>query len=126
VVCAYGIDTAGGGGRELGCRWLVVPTGPPFGSLDHVTRSGNTVTVSGWTIDPDTRDAIDVHLVVGSQVLAVRAAGERIDVGRAFPAYGPAHGYTGTFTISGSGIPVCAYAINTGGGSNTLLGCRTV
>jgi hypothetical protein len=67
-----------------------------------------------------------VHLVVGSQVLAVRAAGERIDVGRAFPAYGPAHGYTGTFTISGSGIPVCAYAINTGGGSNTLLGCRTV
>jgi subtilisin family serine protease len=126
VVCAYGIDTAGGGGRELGCRWLVVPTGPPFGSLDQVTRTGNTVTVSGWTIDPDTRDGIDVHLVVGSQVLAVRAAGERIDVGRAFPAYGAAHGYTGTFTVSGSGIPVCAYAINTGGGSNTLLGCRTV
>ncbi|HEY6530694.1 MAG TPA: fibronectin type III domain-containing protein, partial [Acidimicrobiales bacterium] len=126
VVCAYGIDTVGGGQRPLGCRFVVVPTGPPFGSLDQVTRSGNTVTVSGWAIDPDTTAAVVVHLVVGGQVLALRAANDRVDVGRAYPLYGTTHGYAATFSVSGSGIPVCAYAINLGGGTNTLLGCRTV
>ena len=67
-----------------------------------------------------------MHLVAGGRILAVHAADERIDVGRAYPAYGSNHGFSAGFSVSGSGIPVCAYAINVGGGTNTRLGCRTV
>jgi hypothetical protein len=125
MVCAYGLDASTGTRSLLGCRGVVVPTGPPVGSVDQVTRSGSIVTVAGWALDPDTADPIDVHLVVGSQILPVHASIIRPDVGLAFPGYGSSHGFVATFSAA-SPVSVCAFAINIGGGSNTLLGCRAV
>ena len=57
---------------------------------------------------------------------SIHAGNARGDLAAAFPAYGAAHGFDGTFPIQGAINNVCAYAINVGPGENQLLGCRTV
>ena len=71
-----------------------LPKGPPFGSLDVVLGSVGQISISGWAIDPDTSVSIPVHVYVDGVGRAVTAAGERGDVGRAYPGYGTAHGFT--------------------------------
>jgi subtilisin family serine protease len=127
TVCAYAINIGVGSNTGLGCRTVTVG-GSPFGSLDYAVRTDSThVAVGGWAIDPDTTASIPVHVYVNGVLQAAPAAsGSRPDIGNAFAAYGPAHGF-GT-TVSGSApIYVCAYAINvTGSDDNTPLGCRTL
>ncbi|MCD9623583.1 glycoside hydrolase family 43 protein [Rhabdothermincola salaria] len=123
-VCAYAINVGRGSTTLLGCRTVVVPSGSPFGSLDVVTRSGSEVRVAGWALDPDTAAPIDVHVYVGGSGFALTADRSRPDVGAAFPGYGSAHGFSRTLAIDGRGLPVCVYAINTGRGANSLIGCR--
>ena len=124
-MCAYAINVASGGNALLGCR-DVVTTGPPFGSLDVVTAGAGSVRVQGWSIDPDTAAPVSVHVYVDGAVLATVAEVDRPDVGAAFPAYGAAHGYDVTLGATPGNHRVCAYAIDTGAGANTELGCRTV
>jgi hypothetical protein len=103
------------------------PPGGPFGQLDNAVQVANGIRVLGWTIDPDTAAPIQVHVYVDSAGTNTgNAATQRSDIGRAFPDYGGAHGFD---TVVGAGPGwhnVCAYGINVGGGTNTLLGCRAV
>ncbi len=121
AVCAYGIDARTGSNSVLGCRVVMVPTGPPFGSLDVVSRSGSTVTVSGWAIDPDTTGTVQVQVFVGATRSTVTANRSRPDVGAAYPLYGPEHGFSATLPAA-AGRLVCVVAADAGG-SRTLLGC---
>ena len=129
-VCAYGINTGRGDNAYLGCRTVTV--GPvdsgraPFGNFESLTVSGNTATVSGWTIDPDNPAPIAVHLYVNGAGKAYLADKSRPDVGAAFPASGPTHGFTEQITLTNGRSEICAYGINSGAGSNSFLGCRTV
>lgn len=127
-VCSYAINTAGGSGNTtLGCLTLVRPVNP-VGSLDQASRADDgTARVRGWSVDPDTSAAVDVHVYVdGVPARVVRADGDRPDVGATLPLWGPRHGYDVSVPAA-SGAVVCAYAINTGSGTqNTTLGCRTV
>jgi hypothetical protein len=50
----------------------------------------------------------------------------RPDVGAAYPAYGPNHGYNLTMATTAGPHTVCLYGINTGPGASTQLGCRAV
>ncbi|HEX7097587.1 MAG TPA: SpoIID/LytB domain-containing protein [Acidimicrobiales bacterium] len=121
-VCVYGINAGPGGNTLIACRTVSVP-GNPIGSLDVVGAVGGGIRVAGWAIDPNTASPIDVHIYVGANGTAVRADVERPDVGAAFPGYGSRHGFD--VVVPGSpGATVCAYGINVGAGSNTLLGCR--
>jgi hypothetical protein len=124
-VCAYGIDVGPGGNSLVGCRNVLVG-GDPFGAVDVVSVSGGMLTVAGWAIDPDTADAIDVHVYVDSSGRAFTADGSRSDVAVAFPGYGANHGFNATFPVSGGTHQVCVYAIDVGLGGNRLLACRTV
>ena len=125
-VCVFFINV-GGGGNTSSCSTVTVPTGNPFGYLDSAVVSGNAVTVKGWSIDPDTRAPIDVHLYANGQATVVRADEERPDVGRAYSAYGSAHGYEQELTLAAGSWNICAFGINAGGGdANTVLGCQTV
>ena len=127
TACAYGINVATGSVNSmLGCRAVVVPDRPPIGSLDSVTGGTGTVAVTGWAIDPDTSSAIDVHVYVDGGAIAVRADQSRPDVGAAYPGAGPQHGFVGTIGAGPGRHVVCAYGIDVGGTSNTLLGCRSV
>ncbi|MFT4050871.1 MAG: hypothetical protein QM677_01325 [Microbacterium sp.] len=131
TVCIYGIDVGAGSNVTLKCVKALFPGSggtqvAPFGSLDSVTVDGQTVTLKGWAIDPDTTSSIQVHTYVGSQGSVTRANQTRTDVARVYPAYGSAHGFTQTVTVPQGTSTVCAYAIDSAGGSNTTLGCQTV
>ncbi|MEX1216928.1 MAG: hypothetical protein WEA11_00240 [Acidimicrobiales bacterium] len=127
TVCAYGINVGLGAHSLLGCRTTMVPTGSPFGVIDTLARSGNSVTGSGWVIDPDTAASIPVHVYVDGVGYALTANGSRPDVAGVFPAYGPAYGYTFSLPFAAGPARVCIYGIEIAGtGGNVLLGCRTV
>jgi hypothetical protein len=115
-------------------RVATTPWGPrvalPIGSLDAATPGAAWISVSGWTIDPDSSDPIDVHVYLdGRWNRAVRADRSRPDVAAAIPGYGDLHGYQTTIGgVSGGPHEVCVFAINVGpyGDHNPLLGCRNV
>ncbi|MCL9666620.1 hypothetical protein L2091_15445 [Curtobacterium albidum] len=126
-VCLFFIDAQGGPNTSAGCQTVQVPTGNPFGALDSVTTSGNTVTLRGWAIDPDTTASIPVDVYANAQGQHATADQSRPDVAKVYPAYGAAHGFQTTMTLSPGTWNVCAYGINQGGGTaNTGLGCRSV
>jgi len=126
-VCLYAIDGNGGTNVLLGCRSVTVVNNTPFGSIDLVQASGpNTIDVAGWALDQDVARPINVHVYVdGSAVAAVTAANPRPDVQAVF-GFGANHGYGVTVQASPGTHNVCVYAIDATGGTNPLLGCRTV
>ena len=101
--------------------------GTPFGSLDAISiTSESSATVSGWAIDPDTRESIPIHTYVDSANNWVIAGLPRSDVGAVFPGFGPSHGFSYAVPIGPDSRSICVYAINSGAGSNKLLGCKTI
>ncbi len=126
TVCAYGINVGAGGNTLLGCRTVVVPSGPPVGSLDIANGAPGRVDVAGWAIDPDTAQPTAVHVYVDGSGVATTANGSRPDVAAVYPGYGAAHGYILSIPATPGAHNVCAYGINIGQGSNSVLGCRTV
>jgi hypothetical protein len=129
-VCVYAINVGPGSVNTLlGCRSITLPTGNPFGNLDLArSPAPGQVRVAGWTIDPDTAAPIAVHVYVNGRFAGSATASlGRPDIGVAFPAYGPNHGFDVTVAAPGGAVDVCVYAINVGGGSiNPPLGCRRV
>lgn len=126
-VCAYGINVGAGSPSLLGCRTVAV-SHVPFGALDVVRRVPGGIQVAGWAIAPDTTGPVDVHLYVGGSGTNLgQAVVARPDVGAAYPDWGSNHGFSATIPGSAPGaVDVCAYAINSGPGSTTALGCRRV
>ncbi len=123
--------TSGFGGiEELGCRSINVPTGVPVGALDQVMANPGSVTVAGWSFDPDTAAPIAVHVYLGGSGTAIAANMSRPDVARYYPAYGASHGFNAVIPASaatlGPTFNVCAYGIDINGAENTLLGCKSV
>lgn len=100
----------------------------PFGSYDSLAWTGPaTLTASGWAIDPDTANPINVLPVIdGIWRNVVTANGSRPDVGAAYPAFGANHGFTVPLGyITPGPHEVCLHGVNVGAGSATKLGCRT-
>ncbi len=100
--CAPSADNVGLGLTDttLGCRTVVVG-GNPFGNFESATAGPDTVSLSGWALDPDSAAPIDVHVYVDGRWTAMTTAStNRPDVGSAFPAYGAAHGFS---TSAGGG-----------------------
>jgi subtilisin family serine protease len=127
VVCIYGINAGPGSNSLIGCRTLVRPSGPPFGSLDGVTSAGGSVRAQGWAVDPDVSGPILVHAYLdGTFRGEFTASGSRPDVGMAFPGYGPSHGFDLTISASPGSHNLCVYGINQAQGGHALLGCRSV
>jgi hypothetical protein len=124
-VCAYGIRSGPGSNSLLGCKTVTVTSASPFGTLDSVVPVSGAVKVSGWAIDPETSDPIQVHIYVDGAAIGVVANVNRPDVAAAYP-YGPNHGYSAQVGAARGTRTVCTYAINVGYGSNRQLGCRAV
>ncbi len=109
---------------------LAVSNGPnvsPLGSFDVIRRELDLASVAGWAIDPDTAAPIDIHVYVDGRFSGNGTADvTRSDIGGAYPDYGSQHGFSFNIQPGPGSHNVCAYAINTGPGTNTLLGCRTL
>lgn len=132
TVCVYGINVGAGGNVQFGCRSVVVPGAqipelgrPPIGVFEALSVSGSTAVASGWAIDPDTASSIKVHIYVSGKGTEYTADAPRTDVARIYPAYGEKHGFVQQLSLPPGKSDVCAYAINTGSGGHTFLGCRT-
>ena len=107
--------------------WFGSPTGvSPIGFIDSVTTTVDSITASGWALDPDTTAPITVHMYVDGSSTAFTADGPRPDVDTIFHK-GANHGFTISMPASLGAHSVCVWALNTDVSSgNTLLGCRTV
>ncbi|PVZ95852.1 hypothetical protein DDQ50_05150 [Amnibacterium flavum] len=131
-ICAYAINQGAGRNVLLGCRTVqVTVTGEdlgrsPVGNIDAVTANRNSLTVSGWTLDPDTANGIDVTVSVDGVPSTIRADRSRPDIASAFPGYGGAHGFETTIAAAPGVRNVCVTGINAGTGPNANLGCRSV
>ena len=108
--------------------------GTPFGAVENITPSDPlNVQISGSAIDPDTRNPITVHVLNGQLGVDANPVGvatvaniTRNDVAAAYPGFGPNHGFKASLPLTNSTQKFCAYAINTGTGSNAFLGCAIV
>jgi hypothetical protein len=109
----------------------------PVGSLDLVgSPSPGQVRVKGWAFDLSApTEPLAIRAYVGGRPgapgavaydLGVVANQTRDDVGAKYRRAGANHGFDATFPIVKSGPqPVCVYALNTGGGADRLLGCKS-
>ncbi|WP_186814597.1 SpoIID/LytB domain-containing protein, partial [Actinotalea fermentans] len=111
----------------LSSWWRPTSVGQPFGNAEAIVGSSGGITVTGWAIDPDTTSPVTIRVEVdGGTAGSVLANGPRADVGAAFPAYGAAHGFDVTLPSAPRTADVCVVAVNTGAGSDSVLGCRTL
>ena len=133
-VCVFAINYPGGSNPQLACSSIQFTGIPeqgrlPIGNLDDIKLESGTLTVRGWTLDPDTASPIAVHVYAGSTLLSYGFADQtRADIGAAFPLYGPNHGFSyayGTRGLAGN-QQVCVYAINSKAGENPKLGCKLI
>jgi hypothetical protein len=126
-LCLYAINVPTGVNPAIACTTVVGgANATPIGMVDAVSTTTSSITVEGWTLDPDTNGPIAVHVYVdGAFAKASTADGNRPDVGAAF-GRGSAHGFTVTVPATAGSHRVCAYAINTPVGVNPTLGCSDV
>ncbi len=131
-VCTFGIDADGGPATLLDCRRVTVgtvappaPRTPPVGSIDEVATTNSSITVRGWTFDPDTSGPTQAHIYIDGTGVALVADGRRGDVAQVY-GRDARTGYSYTTPAAPGTHSVCVFGINTGPGDNTLLGCRTV
>ncbi|MDQ0574690.1 hypothetical protein [Agromyces albus] len=128
-ICVYGINTGPGAHVELACRTVSIvgeKGRSPFGNFETAVGDAQGVSVGGWALDPDTVPPIAVHVYVDGVGYAIRADQTRTDVGRVYPVHGNQHGFAASIPAASGARNVCAFAINSGPGPHTLLGCRSV
>ncbi len=123
TVCTFSLSVGPGNNTLLDCRAVVVPNQPPVGALDPVTTTSSSATITGWSIDPDTSERTMAAVYVDGTGVTIWADQPRTDL----TSYGKGnnHGFTWTLPLTPGTHNVCAYGIDTTGGNNTLLGCRT-
>lgn len=124
-LCTFGISVGPGENSLLDCRTVVVPDSAPIGGITSVTTTTSGVTITGWTLDPDTWESNQAHIYIDGVGVAVQADQSRPDIAAAY-GRGDRHGFTHTRTLSPGAHSVCVFGINTAAGANTLIDCRTV
>ncbi len=126
-VCLFAINFGPGTSRSLGCRAVNVASSSPFGQIDAVSTAPSRVTARGWAIDPDTSAPIIVQMYVDGRTNALTWANlSRPDVGVAYPAAGPNHGYSLTMAATRGVHKICLFGLNTSLGASRQIGCRVV
>jgi len=126
TVCVYAINVGPGSTTSIGCRTVTVLGSNPVGNIDSVVVSDGVVTANGWALDADTTGPIIVQMYVDWSANTMAWADlPRPDVEAVF-GLGSNHGFTLSLPVDPGVHTVCVYAINTGPGTTTVLGCRTV
>ncbi|RUR01332.1 hypothetical protein [Labedella endophytica] len=99
----------------------------PEGRINSTIVAPGVVRITGWALDRDSAESIDVHVYVNGRYFRPATANiSRPDIGAAFPGYGNAHGFDLFLGLAPGSTEVCVYGISVGGGKNALLECRTV
>jgi hypothetical protein len=126
TVCLYAINLGLGNNTRLGCQTLLIRNNP-VGALESAGQLPAGVQVSGYAIDLNTTAPITVWAFLDGAYAARSVASiSRPDLATRYPGAGIDHGYSMLLTPSAGSHRVCLWAIDTGPGSNVILGCRTV
>jgi hypothetical protein len=124
-------------GATVGTAASTTGNEDPVGSLDLVgSPIPGQVRVKGWAFDLNApTEPLAIRAYIGgrpgapgavSYDLGAIADQARLDVGAKYRRAGASHGFDVTFpTVKSGPQPVCVYALNAGGGSDHLLGCRS-
>jgi cell wall-associated NlpC family hydrolase len=142
TLCLIAGDLGVGSDTRLRCTAPTVPapsagalsltsSKKPIGNVEGFSYSpaSHKLSVHGWALDPDTTNPIYVDLMVDGQSLgSAVAAASRPDVARTYPKYGLKHGFNYTLVapITPGNYRLCAVAINTAAGGNTILPCKVL
>lgn len=137
TVCVTAVNISAGGDTPLGCRTVVVPApigstptaaeiaaSSPFGVLEKVSASGNTVTLTGWAADPDNlAQPLKINAGYDGSAAVVTSAKvvSRPDIALSRNVGGN-QGFSVTITVRDGSHLVCAAAVNIGIGVNRQLG----
>jgi hypothetical protein len=125
-------------GATVGGGTLIPGSEDPVGFLDLVgSPSPGQVRVKGWALDPNlATQPLTIRAYVGGRAGAPKAhefdfgpiaSRSRPDVAAKYPTAGPGHGFDISFpTVKSGRQPVCVYAVNTGGGVDRMLGCKSI
>lgn len=107
--------------------WFGGPTGNPQGSVQSITVANNTVTLTGWAVDPEVPSgAIDVRVRGAGWSKVISADAVNSASQGAFAGAGTNHGFSATLFASTGGQQVCVDAVNQGLGTDVTLGCQNV
>ena len=71
-------------------RWFGATNAAPIGVIDAVTATNTTLSLSGWSMDPDSALSNEVHIYVDGVGVSLRADQPRPDVGAVY-GLGDAH-----------------------------------
>lgn len=131
-VCITGVNVGvGTANKSFGCRTFLVTK--PVGALDKLSATGRTIKAVGWALSKDVpTGALPVALSYTSGsvrgVIYRTAELSRPDIGRSYPAAGPNHGVSTSFTVPKAGsYQVCLVAVQAASGAGrATVGCRTV
>ncbi len=127
-VCVIAKNLDAGADKTLGCRTVNIPSSNPTGRLDAASGGAGAVTVRGWAFDPNATSAsLEGRVTVGGSTIgSITMNGARADVNKAKKVTGR-HGYSVKLLSAKTGKQsVCVIAKNTGYGSDTRLGCKTI
>lgn len=142
-VCLVAGDLGVGSDTQLKCARFNVPVAigtrtvsltasrKPIGGIAGYSYSwaSRTLSVQGWALDPDTRSPIYVDVMIDGQSLGSASAGAtRPAVPVTYRGYGPKHAfaYTMRAPIGAGNFRLCAVAVNTTVGGNTVLPCQVL
>lgn len=123
-VCATAVNNGDGASKSLGCKSLTISLNP-LGTVDTVADAGSAINVTGWALDQDTYNAVNVQIYRdGGLVSTVAANAYHSGIDAAYPGYGDYHGFSTTIpqTVDGTHT-VCVNAVNVGAGATVQLKC---
>lgn len=126
-LCVAVQSNQNGAFTNVACSYPLVSAHSPIGALEMArSTKPRTVDVAGWAIDFEKRTGIYTRIQVGSRSYMIGANKPHAVVNARYPEYGSLHGFASTLTADPGDQRVCAYGVNVGGGSDTLLGCKVV
>jgi hypothetical protein len=110
----------------MACATVTVAAAPPArGAIVSVTGGVGSLTVTGWTVQPDVPLAIsNSALNIGSGWYAVTANQPSAAAAAAIPAAGPNHGFTATIAVPAGTHTVCLWGTSSAGIPSSV-GCAT-
>lgn len=113
TICLDASNVGAGADVELGCKSVTLKNNPS-GSVAAPTVVGNTATITGTAIDPNTTSPVLVRAYRDGSY----AGGTLTDPGT--------HAYRLAVPVAEGGHSLCVYALNAGAGATVSLGCQRV
>ena len=126
-VCIFAVNKGLGANTVLKCSTVTVFDGSPVGQIKELYPVVGGVSLWGWAADTDALGvAADINVRIDGSAWYVYKADQNYAPPSSVRGAKPNLGFGATIPLSVGSHEVCVIGANIGGGSNVLLGCRTI